>query len=481
VRVLTFEEHSSSLVHWWRERTHPRTVIYLDAHLDLQFVNDERLHRLQDCTSAQQVEALGKPHHLQPDGPFSYSLENFLFPAARLGLIDRLVWVAPPHVQTGYSRDNFDRLCQMDGIRLDELGSFKKAAGGWIEGRMLGLDVALCDYRQLERMPLPADSLIDIDIDFFVALPGEEAWVDPRAVFEVLRRLPATPPFVTIARSVESGFTPLRYRFFADYLAALWEERPGDSDHYERLYHLDCRLRAGEREAVLADSRQESESHPNCAATWYLLSLAEKDRERAAIFQSQAASISAAYRPNLLRSVCAIRSRRIATSLAEVRALQNQADNALLNSADRWLIEVEFGLIYAAFGQQAAAVNCYRRATRLGGDHPELALEVAKLFMESGQRVPAVPLLRKGLEDDKTRTAARLLLAQIDLTQGLLEEARQHLEQASAIAPAWGQLLDLLASVYQRLGNTAQAQLFRDRHEHIRRQNDQLPGQLGPT
>lgn len=112
-------------------------------------------------------------------------------------------------------------------------------------------------------------------------LPRDEAWVDPRvdprAVFEVLRRLPTTPPFITISRSVGSGFTPLRYRFFADYLAALWEGRECDSDHYDRLYRLERRLRAGEREVVLADCRRERERHPECAATWYLLSLAEQD------------------------------------------------------------------------------------------------------------------------------------------------------------------------------------------------------------
>src|SRR5205823_13762475 len=100
-------------------------------------------------------------------------------------------------------------------------------------------------------IPLPADCLIDIDIDYFIALPGDEAWINPRTVFEVLRRLPTTAPVVTIARSVESGFTPLHYRFLADSLAALWEGRTNDSDHYERLFEMERRLCNGERDAVL--------------------------------------------------------------------------------------------------------------------------------------------------------------------------------------------------------------------------------------
>jgi arginase family enzyme len=36
MKVLTFEEHSSVLAMWWGLGSHPRTLVYLDAHLDLQ-------------------------------------------------------------------------------------------------------------------------------------------------------------------------------------------------------------------------------------------------------------------------------------------------------------------------------------------------------------------------------------------------------------------------------------------------------------
>lgn len=476
--VLIFEEHSSSLAHWWKEGTHRRTVVYLDAHLDLQFISTDRMRRLEGCTSADGIEALRKPHHLCPDRGYSYSLENFLYPASRMGLIDRLVWVAPPHVPTEYSHHNFDRLCQMDGIQFEELRRFKKGVGGWIEGRMLGLDVVICDYRQLEQIPLPSDSLIDIDIDYFVELPGDAVWVDPMVVFTVLRQLLPVPPFVSISRSVESGFTPLRYRFLADYLAALWEGRELDSEHYNRLYRLDRRLRAGECEAVLADCRCERQNHPDCAATCYLLSLAEQDRGQAATWRSMAASLSAAYRPNLLRSVCEIRSRRLAASLGEVAALHKQAAQAPLDPEARGMAEVEIGLLYTALGQLKGAVDCYRRATGLLGEHSELALEIAKLLVASGQEMPAIAFLQTALEDDKSMTAAHVLLAQIDMTRGMFEQSRQHLEKASETAPAWRQLMDLLAFVHRRLGNSERARELREKSDQLQRQSERLARQL---
>src|SRR3954471_407273 len=171
MQAVLFEEHPSVLPHWWRERARARTVVYLDAHLDLQYVNPERIRRLEQCTSGEQVAALEKPHDLSPDGHFCYSIEDFLYPAVRLGLIGRLVWVAPPHVLTRDSDKVLEQLRQMDGVDPDDLASLRRV-GGCIEGRLLGLDLTICDLRHLQAMALPAESVIDIDVDYFVTVPG---------------------------------------------------------------------------------------------------------------------------------------------------------------------------------------------------------------------------------------------------------------------------------------------------------------------
>src|SRR5687768_12616645 len=100
MQVLTFEEHSSVLAAWWRLPRRPRTLVYFDAHLDLQHLAAPRLRRLEECTTAQEIADLAKPHPLSPGQGYSYGVEDFLYPAHRLGLIERVVWVAPPHVTT---------------------------------------------------------------------------------------------------------------------------------------------------------------------------------------------------------------------------------------------------------------------------------------------------------------------------------------------------------------------------------------------
>ena len=331
MEVLIVEEHSSVVPIWWDRQVRERTLVYLDAHLDLQYVNPERLESLEQCTTAESVQRLEKPHHLLPDQHFSYSLKDFLYPAKRLGLINRLIWVAPPHVETGYSQKAFDQLEQTEGVLFEELASARRVNGGWIEVRLLGLDIIICNYQQLEMLSLPVDCLIDIDIDYFVTVPGDDAWINPRNVFEVLNKLFLKTELVTLSRSVSSGFMPLRYRFFADYLAALWENRHQDAAHYERLFHLERQLRMGENKAVVTGCRRELERYPRCAASYYLLSLGQSDPDLANQYQQQAVNLCSSYRSDVLRSACEFINRQLAVNRSTVMALENELAGAQLS------------------------------------------------------------------------------------------------------------------------------------------------------
>jgi tetratricopeptide (TPR) repeat protein len=479
MKVHIFEEHSSVLPLWWQGRARPRTVIYLDAHLDLQHIGAERIARLQGCRTVEQVRALEKPHFLLSDDGSSYSLEDFLYPASRLGLVERLIWVAPPHVRAAYSGRAIGQLQQMDGVRPEDLYGFKRNNRGWIEGRILGLDMVVCDYRQLEHIALPKDSLIDIDIDYFITVPGDKAWVDPREVFEVLDRLPIAPEFVTLSRSVDSGFTPLHFRFIADYLAALWEGRRAEQAHYTRLFEHEARLRAGGRQAVSFDLRSELESFQDCAATWYLLGLAETDAAEAARCRVRAAELSGSHQQNALRSACELRNRSMPVDMSYVLGLERRltaesgTDNTELGLA--W---VAVGFIHCHFRELSRAMDCYRRASALLGEHPEFAMEIGNLLAGAGRLDEAEIFLEVALRDDKPRTGAHFLLSQIHAAKGHLNEAREHLLSASEAAPAWHELAGKLAQLHARLGDDAEAKACRERCDAQRMQAERLFSQL---
>ena len=475
VKALVFEEHSSVLPRWWSDGARPRTVVYLDAHLDLQYVNPDRLRRLEQCASAEQVAALEKPHDLCPDGKYSYSLENFLYPASRLGLLGRLIWVAPPHVWAAYSEKVIGELRRMDGVLPEELASFKRVDGRF-EGRLLGLDITLCDFRQLERLALPADAVIDIDVDYFVKVPGDEPWIDPREVFDVLRGLPLASERMTISRSVSSGFTPLRYRFLGDYLAALWERRPDDAEHYARLYELDRVLRAHGREAAAQGLGEEVALRPDCAAGWHLLGLAQADPAEAERCLSRAAQVSPAYAPSMLRAACEIRHRRLATDRAHLMRLGRELRS--LAPAERGLGYAALGLLCCAVGDLRGALDCYGSASATLGAQSQLALEIARLLLAAGRTDDAVEFLTIALDDDKERSAAHGYLGFILCRGGQLERARSQLEQAHRAAPCWDEPLKMLVQLNRELGEQALAQDYAARLAALHAQQESLRRQL---
>jgi tetratricopeptide (TPR) repeat protein len=376
---------------------------------------------------------------------------------------------------TRYSEKAPDQLRQMDGVGPDDIMSFRRVEGR-IEGRVLGLDLTVCDLGQVEAVPLPGDSVIDIDVDYFVTVPGDRAWIDPAEAFAVLRRLPVSSDRVTLSRSVSSGFTPLRHRFLGDYLAALFEERTGDADHYSRLFHLERRLAAGERETALRGFAAEAERHPECAATWYLLGAAHTDRTLAAQCEARAAALSPAYAPSVLRSACEIRQRRLPTDSAYVVRLERRLVD--VPAAEQALAFASVGLLWCKFGELGRALACYRRAAASLGYQSELAMQIATLLLRTGEADEAIRYLVPALEDDKARTAAHGYLARVFLKNGRLEEARKHLERAHEAAPCWSEPLEGLMYVCRQLGERELAEQLAARLAEERARQDSLSRRL---
>jgi Tfp pilus assembly protein PilF len=448
-----FEEHSSVLPQLWDQRSKGRTLIYLDAHLDLQPINSQRLAKLQNCTTMKQLKAQEKPHHLLPDRDYGYSLEDWLFPAHRLEMFQQLIWVAPPHVQVGFTAEVFAHLEQMAGVTVAEIAGFRELPAGAVSGVLGGIPITICNYHQLGELELPENALIDIDTDYFIEIPGDRVWVNPREVFDALDELPLKPELVTLSRSAGSGFLPLRNRYIADYLAALWQRRAADADHYERLFKLDSKLFSGASDGVADALEQESQSHPGCAATWHLRSQLDPGSEASLSHQQQAQQLDPAYRETLLTRACAYPNRHLPVDRAAYTEMEHLLATQALSEQQTASAQVALGLILCAAGQINAAIHKYSLCTAHFGSHPFLALEIGKALIATGNASDAGGFLTAALEDDNSRVSAQVYLAQMRRDSGQLEHA---LELASAVhtaAPAWGEATLLLADIHQRLGN----------------------------
>ena len=433
---LIYEEHCSVLADWVDRGYTGKTLVYVDAHLDLQFIRDERMQRLAAAKTRDEITALEKTDHLLPDGDFVYGIENFLYAAARLGVVDRLIWVSPPHVDIRLSPEVLEYVQQIDGVTFEELTGIRQTPDSCYEATLLGLDITFCGVAGLEQLSIPEGSLVDIDTDFFVALPADRAWLHPRELYAALDANVPKPAMVSIARSVGSGFMPLRYRYFADYLAALFAADAEQAAHYARLFDIEHGDHDGA--ARIAAVEEESRAFTDCPATLYL-----RDRLLGAKEPHAAAgSLSDAYRHDPVRLASAVVNRHLALDKPQIDRLR--AELAVDAPAEA---QIALGLAYASCGAVREALECYRR---YGKPHPQLALELAGLLAVQGDARERPELLEVAATEDACISSALLQLADIAMSHGDFDEARRLTEQVHALAPAWMEPLGRLAWLHEQ-------------------------------
>jgi hypothetical protein len=455
--ATVFEEHASVLPHWVSRGVHGATVVCLDAHLDLQFIAPERIARLRACRTAAEVARLESSHPLSPSRDSCYGIEDFHYAAAQLCVLRRLVWVAPPHVLA--SMDGaFAALQQMEGVTPEQLASFRRHPGGWIEGELLGVPIAAMEWQQLAGYRCEEPVLLDIDADYFVQVPQDRIWARPRVIATALRDAFPAVEELTIARSVGTGFLPLRHRFLADHLAAFWEGRQEEERHWQHLLEVEASTAPDDEKA--AQLRALLAVRPGCAATCHALASTTSDGAERAVLLARAAALDSHYGGDLLRHLGVLRARQEGLDLATVLRLHGQLarwDDGTARAGPAW---VALGLLYAAFGRLAEAAACDMRSRDYGAGHPELALQIGRLHMAARDDAGAQPWLERAAVDDETRVAAWLHLSVCASRRGELEEAWSWAHAAHEAAPAWPETsrwLESLGSTPGTIGRSARS------------------------
>ncbi len=449
-----YEEHCTVLADWWERRLRGQTLLYFDAHLDLQFINEKRLEKLRLAQGPEQFRSFEKPSHLLPDSDYVYGLENFLYPASQLGIIEHLIWVAPPHVDIGQSEQVYHHLQQMDGVTFADISRICRTAEGCYEAKLLGLRITLCRLQDLARLELPKDLLLDIDTDFFVSLPEDRAWLDPAALFNEVAQAGLNPTLVTIARSVSSGFMPLRYRYFADYLEALWEHDDEKIAHYAYLFQITERLEKSSDSALLAELAVRVNEMPTCAATRYLY---DSQRGGASQTSSAAAALDEAYRFDPVRMASEQTNRHLTISHSTLDCLYKDFQD--LHAGHPPEGHIAFGLSYATNGNVAKALHCY---WAYGQPHPALALEIGQLLQNESDTELLEELLRIACKEDPSCSIGHLLTASLKMRRKAWTLALDHLEISHRRAPAWLEPLYGLVKTHDALGNLEKARFFAD-------------------
>jgi tetratricopeptide (TPR) repeat protein len=165
----------------------------------------------------------------------------------RDGIIDEFLWVIPGHISE--FKKNLPLIRKMlKNFRRQDPFPYDKALFklGLVKTRLYNRPFYIC---VLETLPkIKKGILLDIDTDFLIvdslkntnatiSIGKRNPWIAPQELVRILKKKITLPRFITIAYSVNGGFTPMVYKTIGDKVAKYF----GYSDH-----NLGKRLLAGE-------------------------------------------------------------------------------------------------------------------------------------------------------------------------------------------------------------------------------------------
>jgi tetratricopeptide (TPR) repeat protein len=256
IEPVLVEHHDGALHVWRRLGIRAHRVVHVDAHHDMWRIDDR----------------LG-----------AVTIANYLCQAVRDGIVRDVVWVVPDGAWANAdSRRTLRRLVRALA------GEYGRRAAINEEDRRLTTTIGntplvVCALDTLPPCPDPV--LLDIDTDFMILPRVEHAkfdvacrfpWILPEQLASALGGLRAAS--VTIAYSVEGGYTPLEWKHLGDALALHWTTRDGSThDHvagYSRVNDAAAAIDNGDVPAALAASREAIRLLPESAAPFYQLARA---------------------------------------------------------------------------------------------------------------------------------------------------------------------------------------------------------------
>lgn len=301
------EDHDKAY-HGWKERgVSERVLVHVDAHIDFGWIPEMDLDEIN--FDANDMKGSLKESLLL--NPFLKSrkkmlhIGNYICPAIREGMVKKFYWVVPD-----------ESLRSAQGLRhiikqLKQILKIKRYAGGklfryadHLNCRILDREVIVCGLENLERIEEPV--LLDVDVDFMLTRhiwddlnPQRIPWIFPEELFEKLISKINSIEVLTIAYSVEGGFTPLRFKYLGDELRLLFEG--GVSS--EKLKVMQYKKKAlffekeKKREEAAAAYEQALSINDSDASVYFNLSLLYLDRapDKAGDFYNQALARDSSY------------------------------------------------------------------------------------------------------------------------------------------------------------------------------------------
>lgn len=231
IPVKLIENHDQAYYFWKKLGISNKPLIHFDAHIDFNFHPVKPLRQtLEEAKSKQDLlrqlsqNLAYKQLNIKEDS--LTNIGNYIYPAMRDGIVSDFYWVIPGKRQEFKSSLKNLRHILKSFFYQDPFKTGRIAK----ENSMLKAEIYGRNFIITTLDGLPAnitDAIVDIDCDFFTTetirrtkaaqdIDRKFPWVWPEAFVDRLKNKKLRPSCITIAYSVNGGFTPLIYKFLGD-------------------------------------------------------------------------------------------------------------------------------------------------------------------------------------------------------------------------------------------------------------------------
>ncbi len=287
--VMMMEDHDGAYYAWKQAGFSGRILLHIDAHIDWAWIGDKDPRALLEARSSSQVESMlaerGLWNLTARTSAELVHIGNYIYPALKEAIVREFYWVVPDRcMESRAEQRKLVRQFQSLETINPRVMTTTTVTDHAVVAAIDDIQVTACTLSHLPRFREPI--LLDIDTDFLLIDPWESAragddlwkqlpWIWPDELVERLKEKDVRTDFVTIAYSVEGGFTPLSYKYLGDELALRLKHPELPERDRELLTHkrrAACDRRENKLdhaiahyEAALALAPQDASSHFNLA------------------------------------------------------------------------------------------------------------------------------------------------------------------------------------------------------------------------
>lgn len=228
-KIFLIEDHHEALKIWREKEVKNLDLVHIDAHIDFGFHPARPIKKI--INEARSLKELKKGleyslafTHYEKDFDKQTDVGNYIYPAMQEGIVKNFYWVVPGGLKE--FKESYKSIKNIVGNLTKN--TFRLGSRGIISTKFLGRNFVVCT---LERLPVLRENvLLDIDTDFLMMdsllissntarIGKRKPWILPQNLVEILKKRIERPRLITIAYSVNGGWTPIEYKHLGDEIA----------------------------------------------------------------------------------------------------------------------------------------------------------------------------------------------------------------------------------------------------------------------